>query len=99
MGPNSSSHCEDISDAELIYATNKISCNNTQVVFQNTHKVGGSDSLFYTPVSIGDTVTLNAMLDSGSMACTISETAEIKLREAGVIKCRPHWLWWSPCHA
>lgn len=85
MGLNSSSHCEDISDAEIIYATNKISCDNTQVVFQNIHKVGGSDSLFYTAVSIGDTVTLNAMLDSGSMACTISETAEMKLREAGVI--------------
>lgn len=25
------------------------------------------------------------MLDSGSMACTINEMAEIKLREAGVI--------------
>lgn len=56
-----------------------------EVVFQNMHKVNGSDSLFYTPVIIGNTVTLNAMLDSGSMACTINETAEMKLRDAAIV--------------
>lgn len=49
------------------------------------HIVGGRDSLFYTPVKIGDTVTLDAMLDSGSMACTINESAEMKLRSAGAV--------------
>ena len=56
----------------------------------------------HTPVMVGNRVPLNAMLDSGSMACTISEGAEIKLREVGVvtehdqlISSRSCWLWWS----
>lgn len=84
MGHNFNSPSEDISNAETVYTMNKMACNDTQnVVFQNIHKVVSSDSLFYTPVMIGNTVTLKAMLDSGSMACTICETAEMKLREAG----------------
>lgn len=47
--------------------------------------MGGCDSLFYTPVKIGETVTLSAMLDSGSMACTINESAEMKLRSVGAV--------------
>lgn len=53
------------------------------VVYQNTHIVGRSNSLFYTPV--GNKVTLGTKLDSGSMACTISEMAELKLIDAGVV--------------
>ena len=85
MGLDSSSQCEDISDAETIYNTHTTSCNNVRVVYQNIHKVVGSDSLFYTPVKFGNAVTLNAMMDSGSMACTINEDAKTKLSEAGVI--------------
>lgn len=36
-------------------------------------------------MKFGNTVTLTAMLDSGSMVCTINETTEMKLSEAGVI--------------
>ena len=85
MGLNSSSQCKDTSDAEAVYNTHTISSNNVQVVYQNIHKVVGSDSLFYTPVSFGNAVTLNAMMDSGSMACTINEDAKTKLSDAGVI--------------
>ncbi|KAG1925166.1 interleukin-1 receptor accessory protein-like 1-A [Pimephales promelas] len=41
-----------------------------------------TDSLFYTPVSVENGPTLKALIDSGSMACTISETAEANLLEA-----------------
>lgn len=75
-----------MSDAERIYTSVRDSCNDSEVVvYQNIHRVGSSDSLFYTPVVMGETVKMGGMLDSGSMACSISETAERKLIEAGVI--------------
>lgn len=55
------------------------------VVFQNTNIVCSSDSLFYAPVMVADKVVLDGMHDSGSMACTMSESAEQKFLEAGVI--------------
>lgn len=51
---------------------------NMTVVFQGLHKVQKSDSLFYTTV-LAANVTLKAMIDSGSMACTLSEDAESRL--------------------
>lgn len=70
-------------DAETVYTSVKDSCNDSEVVvYQSIHRVGSSDSLFYT---MGETVKMGGMLDSGSMACSISETAEMTLREAGVI--------------
>lgn len=41
-----------------------------------------TDSLFYTPVSVKNGPTLKALIDSGSMACTISEAAEANLLKA-----------------
>ena len=55
------------------------------VVYQNTHVIRRRDSLFYTPVIVGNKVTLGAMLDSGSMVCTMSEMAELKFIDAGVV--------------
>ncbi|KAJ8010185.1 hypothetical protein DPEC_G00072360 [Dallia pectoralis] len=73
-------------DAETVYTAMKSSRNSSEViVYQNVHRVGNSESLFYTPVVVGGAVTLGGMLDSGSMACSISEMAEIRLREAGVV--------------
>ncbi|XP_039503265.1 uncharacterized protein LOC120459855 [Pimephales promelas] len=73
-------------DAETVYLSVKDSCNDSEVViYQNIHRVGSSDSLFYTSVIMGDSVKMGGMLDSGSMACSISEAAETKLRDAGVI--------------
>lgn len=73
-------------DAETVYTSVRDSCDESEVVvFQNIHRVGSSDSLFYTPAVLGGTVAIGGMLDSGSMACSISETAEMKLRDAGVI--------------
>lgn len=36
-------------------------------------------------MSVGDQAVLRGMLDSGSMSCTLSESAEAKLRAAGVV--------------
>lgn len=47
-----------------------------KVVVQNTQRVGPFDKLFYTPVSINNRHHMQGMLDSGSMACTLSEQAE-----------------------
>lgn len=44
----------------------------------------GANELFYTPVSVSGLCTLRGMLDSGSMACTLSETAEAVLKAANV---------------
>lgn len=75
-----------MSDAETVYTSVRDSCNDSEVVVhQNVHRIGSSDSLFYTTVDMGGTVKIGGTLDSGSMACSISETAEVILREAGVI--------------
>ena len=75
-----------MSDAETVYTSVRGSCNESEVVvYLNIDKVGSSDSLFHTPVVMGGTVKLGGMLDSGSMAGSISETAEMRLREAGVL--------------
>ncbi len=54
------------------------------VLFQNTTKLEKSDSLFYTPVLLNDKVTVQALLDSGSMACTINEDTERELLREGM---------------
>ncbi len=54
------------------------------VLFQNTTKLEKSDSLFYTPVLLNDKVTVQALLDSGSMACTINEETECELLREGM---------------
>ena len=77
MGVNLSFQGEDISDADTIHARHKISCSKTQVVYKNTHKVVGIDSLFYKLMKFDITVSLNAMLDSDFLACTINEAGVI----------------------
>lgn len=55
------------------------------VIFQNSQHLNGSDSLFYTPVVVNGCETVNAMLDTGSMACSVSEAVEQKLIAAGIL--------------
>lgn len=55
----------------------------SSVVFQNIVKLEKADSLFYTDVSVKG-VSFQALLDSGSMACTMNEEAEEMLKNAGV---------------
>lgn len=50
-----------------------------KVIVQNTQRVGSYDKLFYTPVKINNSIEVEGMLDSGSMACTLSEKAELEM--------------------
>ncbi len=79
------SQAVDDCESQNAYLSAKVNCDHSEVIYQNIHVVGGRDSLFYTPVKIGEVVSLNAMLDSGSMACTINESAEMTLRSAGAV--------------
>ncbi len=54
------------------------------VLFQNVAQLARADSLFYTDALVNDAVPLRALLDSGSMACTISEVAVSRLLDAGL---------------
>ncbi|KAL1255089.1 hypothetical protein QQF64_013150 [Cirrhinus molitorella] len=72
-------------DASSLYESTCRSVTSDDVVlFQNVTQLGRADSLFYTDVLVNDAVPLKALLDSGSMACTISEFAESRLLDAGL---------------
>lgn len=62
----------------------------TKIVIQATQKLQAFSELFYAPVLVNHSVELKGMLDSGSMACSISELAVEKLRSAGVLPERQH---------
>lgn len=65
------------------------SCKSVQhdsiVICQNIHRLEKADDLFYTDVLVNDKIGLQALLDSGSMACTMSEGAEEELHKAGLL--------------
>lgn len=85
-GHEVNSHTDMFSDAESVYSSALESCSSHEtVVYQNIHKIGSSDSLFYTTVLFDASVQMGGMLDSGSMACSISERAEQRLRDAGIL--------------
>uniref|UniRef100_A0A3B3HTT0 Gypsy retrotransposon integrase-like protein 1 n=1 Tax=Oryzias latipes TaxID=8090 RepID=A0A3B3HTT0_ORYLA len=73
-------------DAQSIYSECvQTSPPNTTVLFQNIARLGKADSLFYTNVQVEDVVSLEALLDTGSMSCTMSEEAERLLSSAGSV--------------
>lgn len=82
MGPDEISQI--FNAAELYQNMQKLNESNT-IIIQDTHRVKTSDSLFYTFVKVEDKVTLGAMLDSGSMACSLSEVALQSLINAGIV--------------
>lgn len=49
------------------------------LIVQGLHRLSRTDSLFYMDVTTDCGHVLRALVDSGSMACTISEMAETKL--------------------
>lgn len=63
----------------------KSACTNSAVLFQNTMKLEKADSFFYTTVILNDQVTVKALMDSGSMACTINEETECELLSTGLL--------------
>lgn len=52
---------------------------NTNVIYQRTQRITGNESLFYAPVTVQGSVELRGLIDSGSMACMLSESAEYTL--------------------
>lgn len=73
-------------DVESVYSfyCESVSKDKT-VIFQNTIQSMQNDSLFYTSVLVQDKVCLHGMLDSGSMATTLTASVVPQLREAGVL--------------
>lgn len=53
---------------------------------QNTQKLHPHADLFYERVLLGGKVEVRAMLDSGSMACSLSSKILPRLLEEGVLK-------------
>lgn len=73
-------------DAQSVYSECvKSSSLDTVVLFQNITRLDSADSLFYTNAQVEDAVSLKALLDTGSMACTISEEAEQMLSSANLM--------------
>lgn len=71
-------------DAQSVYAESlKSAPPGGVVLFQNVTCLDKSDSLFYASAQVDDRVSLQALLDTGSMCCTISEGAEQILESVG----------------
>lgn len=79
MGQNE--RCSLDTDVEWVYL---FYC-EAKLIFQNTIQSMPNDSLFYASVLVQDKVCLRGMLDSGSMATTLSADVVPQLREAGVL--------------
>lgn len=75
--PTSDSSDDDCETLYINYSS-KIPPQKTLIV-QAPQRLSKTDSLFYTDVTVGGKYFLKALVDSGSMACTISEEAEAKL--------------------
>ena len=84
-----SASCQTLKTEEDLRSIYEESCKTTPdgsvMIFQNIHKLEKADDLFYTDVLVNDQVVLHAMLDTGSMACTMSEEAEEELLKAGLL--------------
>lgn len=90
MGGGQETLKESETDLELLYVnTCSAVPEGYQVVVQGSAEVPVFSELFYTQVEVDDKVTLKAMIDSGSMACTLNEDAEGLLREAGALMGEP----------
>ena len=76
----------DSDDIESVYA---FVCENvpksSKVILQNTMRTAQNESLFYTNILVQDKVELKGMLDTGSMATTISAAIIPMLKQAGVM--------------
>ena len=55
------------------------------VVVQNIHTVETFSKLFHAPVTVNRRTQLQGLLDTGSMACSISEEAEQRLLSDSVL--------------
>lgn len=73
-------------DLESVYSQFcSLAGDNSDVIIQNTQRLSATDNLFHTDVLIQDTVKLQAMLDSGSMACSLSSRVLPLLAQNNVV--------------
>lgn len=56
-----------------------------KVIYQNIQRVASNDNLFYTCVAVNYVMEVDVMVDSGSMACTLSSAVVPRLQEARVL--------------
>ena len=63
----------------------KVMPDNCKVIVQNTQTVEPFGELFHAPVMINGAAELRGLLDTGSMACTISEEAERRLVSENIL--------------
>ena len=86
VGDGQKTLSEDESNLELLYVnTCSAMPEEYKVVVQGSAAVPAFGELFYTQVAVDDKIELKGMIDSGSMACTLSEEAVSILREAGAL--------------
>lgn len=75
---------ESFQDEVSLYEENcRFFSGKSSVEFLNVIKLEKADSLFYTDVFVKEAF-FQALLDSGSMTCTMNEEAEQILKNAGV---------------
>jgi hypothetical protein len=86
-GPCEVPQSDSVVDLESIYSSvcDEVK-SNEKVIMQNTQRVLHNNELFYTSVLLGDVIEVRAMIDSGSMPCTLSSTVVPHLEKAGVLK-------------
>lgn len=77
---------KDESDPHEIFVNScKLLPPDKTVLYVGSQKNNGASELFYAPVTVSGQAVLNGLLDSGSMACTLSTEGESKLRAEGVL--------------
>lgn len=59
-------------------------------ILQNIQRLKPHDELFYEHATLGGRVSVRAMLDSGSMACTLSSSDLPQLLQQAILK-TPSW--------
>ena len=86
VGPNKPPLVDCDVDVESVYST---ACDSVgpgvEVIYQNIQRLASTDKLFYTSVTVNDAVELRALVDSGSMACSLSSEVVPRLEQAGVL--------------
>lgn len=58
---------------------------SVKLIVQNKQRLDPFDKLFYTPVNINNTFQVQGTLDSGSMDCTVSKQAELKMVSENIL--------------
>lgn len=83
-------------DLKLFYVNScSVMLEAYKVVVQGSAEVPAFSELFYTQVGVNNNFELSGMIDSGSMACTMSEAAENLLSKARALVGEPQSGLWG----